>query len=84
MNPSFQNSVFFVSYLQNMQFNGANLSGVNFSHSDLRYADLSGANIKGANFTDAKIKYMNVRGAIYDSTTKIPKSFIRGKYMERK
>ena len=67
----FENSKF-----KNCVFTDSNLHKANFYNSKLTNVNLSHTNLKGANFQLAKFLNVNFRDAIYDHTTKWPKTFI--------
>ncbi|MCI1273815.1 MAG: pentapeptide repeat-containing protein [Clostridiaceae bacterium] len=49
--------------IEGANLSGKDLSGANFTNTDLEGADLSGANLTGANFTHADLEEVNLKGA---------------------
>ena len=54
------------SYFRGSDFSGANLTGVDFSRSDLRDCNFSGANLTGADFENVDVSGSDFTGAILE------------------
>jgi hypothetical protein len=66
-NADFSNTDLCQTSLTNADLRGANFEGADLSFADLRFTDLRGANLSDVRFIDVDLK-----GARFDRTTKLP------------